>query len=1143
VTHHFVLHCLGGPALFTVAGEQVRFRTRKHFALLIRLALDAGKQFTRDYLADLLWPDAAPKFANHSLAQGLSVIKAKIARDAVVIQRATVGLAAGWIDVDALHLTDGGARIAGPFLEGFEIPTARPFEEWKDEHRARLTPQMRDCLVRLMDAARRIGDFATVEGHATKLQELDPLSEEGIRGVMEARAWASDRSSALKAFARYEARLAEELGAKPGADLVRMADLLRDGRRTPRPAVAGYPPPRVDRRFEPETLIGREREFSVLYDAWLEARRKNPRIVVVTSDPGVGKTTLVNAFASTCQMDGAVVARAQAYDAERELPFAVLGELVKQLAVQRAIGSADPEALSELTRISSEILRAFPGVPKPVEWSPELTPLRIADAFLKTITAAATGSPILLVVDDIHAADNASTAIIHSLARKLEDTRVLMILAARTSELRLSGAPWALTSDQSIASLRSLELEVLPTEAAERVITRLAAAGSTLHPPTDRILRASGRNPLALELITREWAEHGDASLLRDLEALDTQPVPVIGIPPAIATVFDRQSRRLESSIRATLDLAAVLGRRLTEMNLYSAIDLSPGQAAEALSRLRDEGYLREVSGDLEFRNELIRAQAYYAVAGATRQHLHRRVASLLVESHSDEDKTICLEIAWHHLRGADVAGAVPYALEGAAAVLAVGAPHGAQEILQAILSLGDVLAKSKRLRLLLAKALIDQSKGETAVPIIEQLSSEQGLDLVERAEVAMLRASAEFQVNRESGSRYAEAAGAALEAAQQTGESSFIAKALFECARAAAEEGRSNLMHAAEEGIDALAQKTDVTKLPMAITTKAFCRFSLGYPSDALDQLEQYLQLRSAKPNAAELALIHSGMGTASYYLGRTDDALRSQQEGLNFAKRVGDDARASIIAANLCTVHMSRGDYHDSIRYGEMSVRYGEASSSSGLLICYTNLIDPYVLVGRYDAALECLEKARRWLAPERRWKLRLTFVIEAASYALLRGNVGLALDLIGQMEGMARGREDMVLMPGVYWKMRTFRMGHVGQSDEAYASISARAAEWRTRAVFHYLDMLAAKSWLEMRENGKPNPETSRDLWIFDTLGLKGRRELLTLQGFLPTRSPATIESIESTTSDGRLKADQHRSRSDAHGHRPKNGLPMQ
>src|SRR5207249_10696294 len=116
--------------------------------------------------------------------------------------------------------------------------------------------QLRDCLVRQMDAARRIGAFTTVQRHATRLQELDPLADEGVRGIMEARAWASDRSSALKAFARYEAQLADELCAKPRPELVRMEDLLRDGRRPAAgPAAAGSPPERADRRFEPATLI------------------------------------------------------------------------------------------------------------------------------------------------------------------------------------------------------------------------------------------------------------------------------------------------------------------------------------------------------------------------------------------------------------------------------------------------------------------------------------------------------------------------------------------------------------------------------------------------------------------------------------------------------------------------------------------------------------------------------------------------------------------------------------------------------------------------------------------------------------------------------------------------------------------------
>src|SRR3989440_7510192 len=57
---------------------------------------------------------------------------------------------------------------------------------------------------------------------------------------------------------------------------------------------------------------------------------------------------------------------------------------------------------------------------------------------------------------------------------------------------------------------------------------------------------SSDLNPLALELLTKEWVAHGSSSLLSDIEALNTQPVANIGIPRAIGAVFDRQIRRLE---------------------------------------------------------------------------------------------------------------------------------------------------------------------------------------------------------------------------------------------------------------------------------------------------------------------------------------------------------------------------------------------------------------------------------------------------------------------------------------------------------------------------------------------------------------------------------------------------------------------
>src|SRR5437763_8784259 len=816
-------------------------------------------------------------------------------------------------------------------------------------------PRIRDCLVRRMDGARRTGDFATVEEHALVLLDLDPLCEDAVRGFMEARAWVGDRGNALKAFGRLEARLAEELGAKPSADLVRIADLVREGRRgAPQPTGQaqgqGHVSERRERRFEAETLIGREREFSRLYDAWLEVRRRTPRIMVMVGDPGVGKTTLTNAFVSTCQMEGAAIARAQAYDAERELPFAVLAELIKQLTLQRAIGGTDPEALSELTRISPEIFSAFPGVPKPVEWAAEVIPLRLADAFLKAVEAGTEESPLVLVVDDLHAADNASAAILHIIARKLPHTRLLLILTARSNELRTVAAPSALASDSSIEAMRTLEVEPLSGAAAEQLVAALVekGKGTSADTPVSRILEAGNGNPLALELLTKEWLAHGSSSLLSDLEALNTQPVANIGIPRAIGAVFDRQIRRLDARTRAALDLAAVLGRRLADLPLYQVVELSQAAAGEALSRLKDEGILREVQGGLEFRNELIRAQAYYAVAGPARRHLHRGVGEVLEKRREEAGGSANLEVAWHFLRGGAPDRAASSAIRGAEAAISAGALIEAEQILEVLLREQGTEAATQPLLLLLARALVGQSRAEAASSVLTRLVNEGSLSKPAEALTARMQATVEYLMNREAGSGYCEAADKALEAAQGTGDLELIGNALFECARSGVNAGNEARVTAVRRQTEDAIRQSGKDIPPILWYTKAYCDFFVFELASAATELENAISTLSGRRDPVGLSLAYTGYGTCKSGLCEFDAASQAYDKALQFSMRIGDDLKSAIILSNLCVVNLHQGDFASAVSFGQRAVAVASSALTPRSVTIHLNLASAPLMSG---------------------------------------------------------------------------------------------------------------------------------------------------------------------------------------------------
>jgi DNA-binding SARP family transcriptional activator/tetratricopeptide (TPR) repeat protein len=1102
---HFRLLTLGAPLLLTAAGETVRYRTRKHFALLIRLALEPGKRLARDYLIDLLWPDATAGRGRHSLSQAITVLRGSIGRQFLATHRTAVALEPGVVAVDAHELASGAADIRGRFLEGFEIRGARGFTEWRDGWAARLHPPIRDCLVSRMDRSRRQGDFAALERHAQLLQEIDPLSEDAVRGIMEARAWAGDRPNALKAFDRHAQRLVAELRAQPTPELTRVAELLREGRPATVRSRDDAPAAGEERRFEAESIYGREREFAELHDAWSEVQRRQPRLMLVLGDHGIGKTTLTNAFASSRQIHGAVIARAQAFEAEKNLPYAVLAELVRQLTLQRAIGAADPAALAELTRLVPEILTVFPGVPQASIWPPEVVPLRLAEAFLKAVSAAAEETPAVLLVDDVHLADTASMAILHILARKLGALRMLLILTARGWTSSTAAVAVGVEGDPAADALRSMELEPLSDAAAAQVVQRECPPGRARwgEPPVAEIVRCGCGNPLALELLTRDWVVRGGESMVSRMgESSAMLPGTRMALPQTVRIMVERQARQLEHKTRAVLDLAAVLGRRMGDLWLYQVIGCSEGDALYRLSQLLDVRLLRDVAGQLEFRNELVRVNSYYGIPSALRFELHRKLGHILEQHIGTDGERPDIEIAWHHIAGNDHSRAIPFALAGAQRSLSAGAAQEAERVLAAVQPSVTDPATLRRVLLLMAEAQLSQSKAETALTVLDRILNDEGASKPEIANATRLYASAMYLINQNSTAKHSEMATRAADVARECGDRELLARALFEYARAGVESGSEQMVRDSREELRHKIILNPDDEPAIAHHADAYCSYFLLDIDEACEAANKAVASLITGGSAGDLSLAYTGLGNCEMALCHLEAARRAYAAALSLSRKMGDDCRVSIVTSNLAASYLMSGDVERAIEFGEESLDVGShAPTQPGLLRTWSNLAFAYVLAGRPDRAGECFSAWEAWIQNGRSWAARMEYYCDSASIQLAFGDIGAALQLVAQARQAYEGKGTLFVNQGALERLVVFQT-YQTQGQEPASALAKRAlAQFRGRHLLAYLDAVAAMAWVEKKSQGKYSDATARELQLFETCGVLGKKAVLAAQGFLP------------------------------------------
>lgn len=687
------LRLLGPPEVRH--GDQVLlFSTRKELALLIYLAVE-GRVHSRKKLSEQFWPEgdaghgrAALRITllhlRHMLGEGTDVFPVPH----LLIKRDTLGLdltSAIELDLHTLHEAWMSARASthtmltmpeeahrnllaklqraislprGEFLEGFSLRDAPAFDEWvrfQREYWHLHTSEVFDCLSQMQFEA---GELEAAIETVNRWLVLSPLHEDAYRRLMRLHFAAGDRAAALHAYDTCRAMLAISMQTEPTPETVALASRMRAvapprRKEAPMPALALSP-----EMFLEGPLLGRTTELSTLIKVYHTVQRGQTQVVFLEGEVGIGKTRLATEFLAWAEVEGADVLQGQAFETGGQLPYRPVIEALRP-RIERENAPDDLLSdlwLAELARLLPELCDRYSDLPNPVG-DKSVARNRLFEAVARLGQALAARAPLVLFIDDVQWADDASLDVLHYLARRFaeSETPALLLLTLRMGERAMPpGLTEWRTGMERAVPLTHLQLGPLTAEDILRLLQALGGKGgkdggrwADLERFGQWLFAETEGQPFYLMETLKVLLERGalasrpneDGGWTIDFTAAMEHEMVVRGFfPPSVREVICARLDRLPPNAFALLVAGAVLGQGITFKHLCQVADLEECEGLPALDEVLHSHLLHEserergrvTDGRYVFAHAKIRAVVYAEASEARRSIFHRRALEAL---------------------------------------------------------------------------------------------------------------------------------------------------------------------------------------------------------------------------------------------------------------------------------------------------------------------------------------------------------------------------------------------------------------------------------------------------------------------------------------------------------------------------------
>src|ERR1043165_8307949 len=421
-------------------------------------------------------------------------------------------------------------------------------------------------------------------------------------------------------------------------------------------------------------LIGRNPELAEARELWQRAREGRGHAVLLSGEPGAGKTRLAREITIQAGVDGAAVLTGGCYEYEAATPYLPFVEAFRRWVREEKNDNNLRELLGDtaiqIAKLAPEIETRLGPFPERQALSPHEERLLFFDNVVQVFSNIARRQALLFYADDLHWADRGTLWLLSHLLRQLRSERVLIVGAYRETELdRTHPLAKALVDWNRerlitrVALRRFNETEAgdqLGALLGERVSGDFAVA----------VHRETEGNPFFVEEVLKALIERG--SVRRESGRWHRCDVEQLSIPQSVKEAIGNRLDRVSQDCNEVLRLAAILGKVFTFEELSATAEQSEDVLLDALDEAAGAQLIAAGSGDsFSFTHDKIREVLYEELNPIRRRRLHRHVAEGLKQNCT---RTTCAveKLAHHYIQAGDHQQGLEYAKHAAAEALRV---------------------------------------------------------------------------------------------------------------------------------------------------------------------------------------------------------------------------------------------------------------------------------------------------------------------------------------------------------------------------------------------------------------------------------------------------------------------------------------